>query len=1454
MIKVNKLLAKYLTNSLKTCLFTLLLLGLSINVFGHATNIAYCFSPDGMNVRVYIAHWHSNSEFNGSSTINIEIAVNGGPVMPMTLTPSGSIGPTALALLPNDGSIAPQPISICSDYNEGSHNWGFWDFPLPDDLCPGGGTMDLTVLSGNSCVFDEACAALYPGVINSVIAADECPGGGASSACSCNDDASVNGDDGTFDETVTHESMATGETWTVVSIDGSATGIVVADEFADNGDNTYVAPIFQHVDAGGFTLCYEGPSPTLGAAANDTFCISNLCFYPDVSISGTGFICSDANAIILNGTPATSGTGIWSGTGVTDNGDGTASFEPNGLSGDIVVTYEYTGEPSGGQSPGCETTVTGTMSVQSCSSSCLASVAGVINPACNTGDSFTIMESRVIGDADLYSGNPDLSATITVYEGTGTTGNTTTTGFTDNGDGTMLINPTAISNANAGVFSIEICIQDVTDTDECDDLCVYETITIGQALNAAFMHDDDDGNICVDDVVNLMAMNPGGVFSGEGVIDNGDGMTGTFTMPDIGLYAVTYTLSSGNGCTTVFTFIFAPDNEAPEIVCPDDIAMDSDVGVCGTVVTFEDPVVADNCGGIAMMDLFDPARTVLFNNYLYYLDGTGGVAASGFELAPQSVLNDIANDFIGLNYYSTVSSNCCIQHADQAAEGQDWGFDFPGQCNTAGPFVTAPFLNGADCTDSNENTANQLSIFQSSDPYVAPPMNFTVLQTSGLPSGSVFSVGTTTNTFVVTDESGNTATCSFDVVITDNEDPMITCPADVAITTSELSVSGLGTEGDCEGVFEWTHSTPTDGCIIESYSYTITNPDGTIQGAFNAYTYTPATGGSEGTSLDAAINFSADGDGISTVTYFVEDAGGNSTECSFTVTVTDDEDPVFVTCPPANVTVDVFTNDCTTDIFWSIPTAEDNCVVTVTQTGGPAYGSAQGPGTYTIEYTASDNATPANTAVCTFDIEVIDTENPVILNCPTSGFEIAVDDICEAILPDYTGDITADENCGPVTTTQVPAAGLVVMSGDVTTVTITVDDQDGNSTTCTFDVTAIDEIAPMITCPADIAMDNDAGACGAVITFADPVVTDNCPINSAPGAETFIFTGSIVNWTVPAGVTEINIEANGAIGGGTSGGFGASITGTVLVSPGEVLKILAGGPGMSNYGFSGGGGSFVTRSDNTPLVIAGGGGGTSINGAGGLPGSDMESGGTTICGDIGGVGGAGGAGGTGAGMEGCGYPGSGGGGLLTAGGGFGMGGGRAFVNGGAGGVDYTENCIISATGGFGAGGAGGNGGGGGGGYSGGAGGANDNSGCGADYPGGGGGGSFNGGELISQINLAGENNGSGFITITYGSGSVVQTEGLPSGSVFTVGTTTNTFVVTDEAGNTASCSFEVVITDAEDPMIACPGDVAITTSNLGTTGDCAGQFTWTHPTATDNCGLVAYTVTYTNPDGSIEGP
>ncbi|XP_078614342.1 E3 ubiquitin-protein ligase TRIM56-like [Branchiostoma floridae x Branchiostoma japonicum] len=88
-------------------------------------------------------------------------------------------------------------------------------------------------------------------------------------------------------------------------------------------------------------------------------------------------------------------------------------------------------------------------------------------------------------------------------------------------------------------------------------------------------------------------------------------------------------------------------------------------------------------------------------------------------------------------------------------------------------------------------------------------------------------------------------------------------------------------------------------------------------------------------------------------------------------------------------------------------------------------------------------------------------------------------------------------------------------------------------------------------------------------------------------------------FTVPY-TGKYRIEAAGSAAGWgvedakSARGRGAVIRGTFRLQRGEVLKILVGQEGAKNrscHGVGGGGGTFVTKPDNTPLVVAGGAGG-----------------------------------------------------------------------------------------------------------------------------------------------------------------------------------------------------------------------------------------------------------------------
>ncbi len=117
------------------------------------------------------------------------------------------------------------------------------------------------------------------------------------------------------------------------------------------------------------------------------------------------------------------------------------------------------------------------------------------------------------------------------------------------------------------------------------------------------------------------------------------------------------------------------------------------------------------CVELGAISPCDPLTEVEHEGRCYYLDGSGGACEPGYSLAPQSVLETIAPDFVGLDYKTAVSANCCIWHRDQDAELQDWGINEG--CNAPGPFVEAPVRGGAGCLDALNLDARQLTLCMS---------------------------------------------------------------------------------------------------------------------------------------------------------------------------------------------------------------------------------------------------------------------------------------------------------------------------------------------------------------------------------------------------------------------------------------------------------------------------------------------------------------------------------------------------------------------------------------------------------------------------------------------------------------------------------------------------------------------------------------------------------------------
>src|SRR3954451_4600249 len=70
---------------------------------------------------------------------------------------------------------------------------------------------------------------------------------------------------------------------------------------------------------------------------------------------------------------------------------------------------------------------------------------------------------------------------------------------------------------------------------------------------------------------------------------------------------------------------------------------------------------------------------------------------------------------------------------------------------------------------------------------------------------------------------------------------------------------------------------------------------------------------------------------------------------------------------------------------------------------------------------------------------------------------------------------------------------------------------------------------------------------------------------SAAPIATLNYTGADQTWTVPDGVTAVDMRVSGGGGGGgcygIAGGAGARVDGSLAVSPGQVLQVTVGGQG-----------------------------------------------------------------------------------------------------------------------------------------------------------------------------------------------------------------------------------------------------------------------------------------------------
>ena len=346
----------------------------------------------------------------------------------------------------------------------------------------------------------------------------------------------------------------------------------------------------------------------------------------------------------------------------------------------------------------------------------------------------------------------------------------------------------------------------------------------------------------------------------------------------VGVTTVTWTVTDtcGNTATCEQT-VTVTDDEDPTITCPADINQTADAGVCyATIADLGTPTTGDNCGVDTVtndkpVDDQYPVGTTIVTWTVTDIHGNTATCEQTVTVTddedptiacPADV--QVTAD-AGVCYATgvalgtpTTDDNCAVDTVTNDAPAQ-----FPVGDTTVTWTVTDIHGNSATCEQT-------VTVTDDEDPTIACPADVQVTADAGVcyatgvalgtpttddncavdavtnDAPAQFPVGDTTVTWTVTDIHGNSATCEQTVTVTDDEDPVITgCPDDITVNADA---------GTCDAVVTWTPPTADDNCGIQSFTSSH-NPGDTF------------------------------GPGTTTVTYTATDIHGNTSTCTFDVTV-----------------------------------------------------------------------------------------------------------------------------------------------------------------------------------------------------------------------------------------------------------------------------------------------------------------------------------------------------------------------------------------------------------------------------------------------------------------------------------------------------------------------------------------------------------------------------------------
>ena len=199
-------------------------------------------------------------------------------------------------------------------------------------------------------------------------------------------------------------------------------------------------------------------------------------------------------------------------------------------------------------------------------------------------------------------------------------------------------------------------------------------------------------------------------------------------------------------------------------------------------------------------------------------------------------------------------------------------------------------------------------------------------------------------------------------------------------------------------------------------------------------------------------------------------------------------------CPseinPTSATLGVAATNATVAV-----TAAGDCAWTAQSNSSWLHTSSSSAGNGTVNYSADANPSNgfrAGTIAIgeqTFTVHQagVDTVPPVAV---CQNMVAAADATCHATVPASAVDNGSFDNDGTILSRSLTPPGPYAKG--ITSVTLTVTDNDGWTDSCDATITVEDHTPPAITCPANLVTNLPAGVSNAVVNFSTPAATDNC--------------------------------------------------------------------------------------------------------------------------------------------------------------------------------------------------------------------------------------------------------------------------------------------------------------------------------------------------------------------------